>query len=57
MHDLNLAAKFSDKILLLDAGRVKAFGTPKEVLVPKMLSSVYGIEMQVDHNSLKISYY
>ncbi len=57
VHDLNLAAKFSDKILLLDAGRVKAFGTPKEVLVPKMLSSVYGIEMQVDHNSLKISYY
>ena len=33
-HDLNLAAHFSDKILLLSRGNVLDFGPPKEILTP-----------------------
>ena len=32
-HELNLAARFADRILLLSEGRVVAEGTPREVLV------------------------
>ena len=41
-HDLELAARFSDQILLLDSGRVVADGPPAKVMDAEMLSSVYG---------------
>jgi iron complex transport system ATP-binding protein len=41
-HQLNLAARFADRMLLLDRGRVAAEGTPAEVLREDVLSSVFG---------------
>ncbi len=35
LHDLNLAAQFADKILLMKSGQVSAYGTPQEVLQQK----------------------
>ncbi|QYJ04302.1 ABC transporter ATP-binding protein [Nocardioides panacisoli] len=43
LHDLNLAARYCDDLVLLDGGRVVAAGTPEEVLEPALLESVYGI--------------
>ncbi|MCP3425362.1 ABC transporter ATP-binding protein [Rothia sp. AR01] len=43
LHDLNLAARYCDDVVLLDAGRVVARGTPAEVLVPERLEGVYRI--------------
>jgi iron complex transport system ATP-binding protein len=40
-HHLNLAARFADRILLLDHGRVVALGTPSEVLRRETLSRVF----------------
>lgn len=40
-HDLNLAARFADRLLLLDQGRVRARGTPEEVLSGDTLEEVY----------------
>ncbi|MEM3012003.1 MAG: ABC transporter ATP-binding protein [Candidatus Hadarchaeales archaeon] len=43
LHDLNLASRFSDRVVLLHRGRVFAEGRPKEVLTPGNLERVYGV--------------
>ncbi len=43
LHDLNLAARFADRIVVLSHGRCVASGTPKEVLSPELLADVWGI--------------
>jgi iron complex transport system ATP-binding protein len=44
VHDLNLAARFADQIVLLDQGRVVASGTPAEVLTPENIRRVFAVE-------------
>lgn len=46
LHDLNLAARYCDQVVLLERGRVKAAGTPDEVLRPEILEPVYHIGVQ-----------
>jgi iron complex transport system ATP-binding protein len=47
LHDLNLAARYADRILLLAGGSVQALGTPREVLTRAILGACFGIEAQV----------
>ncbi|NIE78053.1 heme ABC transporter ATP-binding protein [Pantoea sp. Tr-811] len=47
LHDLNLAARYCDRILLLDGGRCHALATPAEVLTPLALKAVFGIDVLV----------
>jgi iron complex transport system ATP-binding protein len=47
MHDLNLAARFSDTILMLKEGKIFSMGTPSEVITPKNIREVYGVEVVV----------
>jgi len=47
IHDLNLAARFSDKLVILKSGRVYASGTPNSLLCPKIIRDVYGVEAAV----------
>lgn len=47
LHDLNLAAAHADRLILLENGRVKAVGNPKDVLQDDILSDVYGLPMRV----------
>lgn len=42
MHDLGAAARYSDRLALLSAGRLVAVGEPGEVLQAERLSEVYG---------------
>ena len=56
LHDLNLAAKFSDKIALINKGKIVSYGTPREVLKPNILEEIYNLKMDVDAN-LKVSYF
>jgi iron complex transport system ATP-binding protein len=46
LHDLNLAARYCDHLVLLEAGRVVAAGSPDEVLAPEVLEPVYGIAVR-----------
>ncbi len=47
-HDLNLAAMFAGRILLLKDGRVVAGGAPEDILLPENLREAYGCTMHVD---------
>jgi len=46
-HDINIAAKYSDEIILLSNGTIYATGTPKEVITEKSLEEVYGVRSVV----------
>lgn len=48
LHDLGLAARHCDRLLLLAGGRAEAAGTPAAVLEPARLSQVYGLPVVVD---------
>ncbi len=50
LHDLNLAARYCDRLLLLEAGRAHALGTPDAVLVPDALKAVFGLEVLVQRH-------
>lgn len=41
MHDLNLASEFSDKLVLMEDGKVRICASAQEVIVPELISSVY----------------
>jgi len=48
IHDLNLAAHWCDRLVLLDSGRVHAIGTPRQVLTPESIRQVYDVDAEVD---------
>ena len=49
LHDLNLAARFADKVALLHQGRLVAQGQPSVVLTAERLTAVYGVTVQIIH--------
>lgn len=51
-HDINLAAEFANRIVLLKCGRMIAAGSPHEVLTEELLSEVLGIKILVDAHPL-----
>ena len=53
MHDLNLAAMFSDQIAVLAAGRIIAQGRPEAVITAEMITTVYGCKIGVCEAPLK----
>ena len=44
VHDLNLAVRFADHIVLLDKGRIVAAGVPLEVLTADRIREVFAVE-------------
>src|SRR5208283_2080078 len=49
-HDLNLAAEYCGRLLLLDSGRMAAQGTPVEVITEEAIRRVYGVQVAVQAN-------
>jgi iron complex transport system ATP-binding protein len=47
MHDLSLAGQYADRLLLLDAGKVAAEGSPAEVLSERTLAAFYGASVSI----------
>lgn len=56
LHDLNLAALYADRILLLHHGKIVQQGTPKEVITTESIHRWYGVELGTYHHpkNLKI---
>lgn len=57
LHDVNLAARYCDRMALLSDGRLETIGSPAEVLSPEMLQSVYGIDVIVRKDPFTNSVY
>lgn len=47
LHDLNLAARYSDQVFLIWNQGIYTSGSPAEVLTPKHIREVYGVEVEV----------
>jgi len=53
IHDLNMAAYYCDKILLLKTGAISSIGSPQQVLTANNIGHAFGIEVQIENNPLK----
>ena len=47
MHDINLAAKFADKIMIIDDNSIYCYETPYNALNRETISEVYGVDIDV----------
>ena len=47
LHDVNMAAQYADRILLMKSSRITAAGAPDEVLTASILTEAYGLNAQV----------
>jgi iron complex transport system ATP-binding protein len=47
IHDINIAARFSDRIILLSDGKIVADGTPLEVLTSENIAKVFGVTSEI----------
>ncbi|KKB06798.1 hypothetical protein VE25_21065 [Devosia geojensis] len=47
LHDLNLAAQYCDRLVMLEAGKVVAAGAPQEVLTAERIREVYGVDVRI----------
>lgn len=56
LHDLSLAAQFSDEVLLLSDAQIQAQGTPKAVLEPERLRQIYHVDIEIltSHQGLPV---
>ena len=48
IHDLNQALRFADKVLVIENGRMRACGPPRQVVTVDMLREVYRIEARIE---------
>lgn len=51
-HDVNLAAMYARRLLLLNQGRIATLGPPREVLSYRILEEVYGCTLLVDESPI-----
>jgi len=52
LHDLNLAAQFSQEIILLNKGKIMAYGPPEQVLTARNIRESYNIDVVVASNAI-----
>ncbi len=51
VHDLNLASKYTDRIIMMKDGEIFDMGPPERVLTPENIRSVYGVVAEVINNN------
>jgi iron complex transport system ATP-binding protein len=49
LHDLNLAARFSDYMIAIRSGKIISHGKPEEVMRPEVLKEAFSINAQIVH--------
>jgi iron complex transport system ATP-binding protein len=54
IHDLNLAARYADRIVMMHNGTIFSAGEPAAVLTEENIQRVYGVEAEVYHNNGKL---
>jgi iron complex transport system ATP-binding protein len=53
LHDLGLAARFSERLVALRGGRVAADGAPGDVVTPELLREVFGVDGRVGRDPVR----
>jgi iron complex transport system ATP-binding protein len=51
IHDLNLASRYCDKIVMMKQGKIFAAGKVSSVLTPEGIQAVYGVEVAVNYHN------
>ena len=51
LHDLNLAARYADRLILLKDGTVLKDGAPNEVITEETIEDAYGVKVHVHTSS------
>jgi len=49
-HDLNLATRYCDKLMLLNSGKIHTIGKSQDVITPDNIKEVYNIEIDINYN-------
>lgn len=57
LHDLNLAATFADRIVMLHRGRARAAGTPSQVLTRANVAATFGLDVLVRRHPVSGAYF
>jgi len=52
LHDLNHAAMFCDRIVVMDKGNLVALGTPRDVLRAERIAEVFGVDVDVEYQGI-----
>ncbi len=47
LHDINFAAKYSDRICAMKHGRIAAFGTVEEIMQPELLTDIFETKIEI----------
>lgn len=47
LHDINIAAKYSDRICAMKHGQIAAFGTVQEIMKPELLSDIFETKIDI----------
>lgn len=47
LHDINLAARYSDELIVMQQGQVFAHGSPKQVITEETVNHVFGLDNQI----------
>jgi iron complex transport system ATP-binding protein len=50
LHDLNLALRYSDKVLMISNKKIYSYGAPEETITPESIKDVYGVEAEIIKN-------
>ncbi len=51
IHDLNLASRYADRVIMINSGKIFAAGSPVLVLTPDNIKQVYGVEAEVSNDN------
>lgn len=51
IHDLSLAARFADRVLVMNSGRIAQAGAPAEVLAHEAVSETYAVGVHLEHSA------
>jgi iron complex transport system ATP-binding protein len=50
VHDINMAARIADTVCVLEAGRIRCSGTPRDILTEEMIAAVYHVSARVTYD-------
>ena len=53
LHDINLASRFSDELILLKSGKILAMGSPREVVTRANIRDAFSVQAEVHHLSCR----